>query len=59
MKKIYYAIVGLLEEREYSSREMTEKLSFPEAHIIKVLALLVEKGALTTTSANKYKLKHL
>ncbi|MHA6280898.1 RecQ family ATP-dependent DNA helicase [Salinimicrobium sp. CAU 1759] len=59
MKKIYYAIVGLLEEREFSSREMTEKLPFPEAHIIKVLALLVEKGALATTPANKYKLKHL
>ena len=59
MKKIYFAIVGLLEEREHSSREMTEKLPFPEAHIIKVLQLLVEKGALATTAANKYKLKHL
>lgn len=59
MKKIYYAIVGLLEEREFSSREMTEKLPFPEAHIIKVLELLVEKGALAITPANKYKLKHL
>ncbi|NJW55657.1 RecQ family zinc-binding domain-containing protein, partial [Salinimicrobium oceani] len=45
MKKIYFAIVGLLEEREHSSREMTEKLSFPEAHIIKVIQILVEKGA--------------
>ena len=59
MKKIYFAIIGLLEEREFSSREMTEKLPFPEAHIIKVLELLVEKGALATTPANKYKLKHL
>ena len=59
MKKIYFAIVGLLEEGEYSSREMTQKLPFPEAHIIKVLQLLVEKGALATTAANKYKLKHL
>ena len=59
MKKIYFAIVGLLEEGEFSSREMTEKLPFPEGHIIKVLELLVEKGALATTTANKYKLKHL
>lgn len=59
MKKIYFAIVGLLEEREHSSREMTEKLSFPEAHIIKVIQILVEKGALATTPANKYKLSHL
>lgn len=59
MKKIYFAIVGLLEEREHSSREMTEKLPFPEAHIIKVIQILVEKGALATTPANKYKLSHL
>lgn len=59
MKKIYFAIIGLLEEREHTSREMCEKLPFPEAHIIKVLQLLVEKEALATTPANKYKLKHL
>ncbi|MDX1753535.1 MAG: ATP-dependent DNA helicase RecQ [Salinimicrobium sediminis] len=59
MKKIYFGIVGLLEEREHSSREMTEKLPFPEAHIIKVIQILVEKGALATTPANKYKLSHL
>lgn len=59
MKKIYFAIVGLLEEREHSSREMTQKLAFPEEHIIKVLQVLVEKGALATTAGNKYKLKHL
>lgn len=59
MKKIYFAIVSLLEEKEYSSREMTEKLAFPEAHIIKVLELLVEKGALARTPANKFKLGHL
>lgn len=59
MKKIYFAIVGLLEEKEHSSREMTEKLNFPEAHVLKVLQLLVEKGALAKASTNKYKLKHL
>ncbi len=59
MKKIYFAIIGLLEEREHSSREMTQKLPFPEDHIIKVLEILVEKGALATTTTNKYKLKHL
>ena len=59
MKKIYYSIIGLLEEKEHSSREMTKKLPFPETHIIKVLRLLVEKGALAITADNKYKLKHL
>ncbi|MGB7842511.1 MAG: ATP-dependent DNA helicase RecQ [Salinimicrobium sp.] len=59
MKKIYYSIIGLLEEKENSSREMIEKLPFPETHILKVLRLLVEKGALAITADNKYKLKHL
>ena len=59
MKKIYFAIIGLLEEREHSSREMTQQLPFPEDHVIKVLRILVEKGALATTVTNKYKLKHL
>jgi ATP-dependent DNA helicase RecQ len=38
---------------------MVERLDFPEDHIIKVLQLLVEKGALAITASNKYKLKHL
>lgn len=59
MKKIYFAIIELLQEGEYSSREMTENLPFPEPHIIKVLQVLVEKGALATTPNQKYKLKHL
>jgi ATP-dependent DNA helicase RecQ len=59
MKRIYFQIVGLLEEKEHSSREMTARLDFPEAHILQVLKLLVEKGALTTTASNKYKLSHL
>ncbi|MGB7785678.1 MAG: ATP-dependent DNA helicase RecQ [Salinimicrobium sp.] len=59
MKKIYFKIVGLLEEKEHSSREMTQKLPFSEAHILQVLRLLVEKGALAVTADNKYKLKHL
>lgn len=58
MKKIYYAIVGLLEEKERTSREMTESLNFPEEHILHVLQLLVEKGAVAR-AGNKYKLKHL
>jgi ATP-dependent DNA helicase RecQ len=59
IKKIYYAIVGLLEEKPYSSREIAEKLPFDEQHIVSVLQLLVEKDALTTTPSNTYKLKHL
>ncbi|WP_037373443.1 RecQ family ATP-dependent DNA helicase [Salinimicrobium xinjiangense] len=59
MKKIYFAIIELLQEGEFTSREMTETLPFPEPHIIKVLRVLVEKDALTTTPTKKYKLKHL
>lgn len=59
MKRIYFAIIELLQEGEHSSREMTEKLPFPEPHIIKVLQVLVEKNALVTTPNKKYKLKHL
>ena len=59
MKKIYFEIVGLLEEKELTSREMTERLAFPEDHILKVLQLLVEKGAVARAAGNKYKLKHL
>lgn len=59
MKKIYFKIIGLLEEKEHSSREFTEKLEFSEKHVLKVLQVLVEKGALEITAGNKYKLKHL
>ena len=59
MKKIYFGIIALLEEREHSSREMTEKLDFPENHILQVLRLLIEKEALVFTATKKYKLKHL
>ncbi|GAB2772497.1 RecQ family ATP-dependent DNA helicase [Salinimicrobium soli] len=59
MRKIYFEIIGLLEQDEHSSREMTEKLSFPEDHVLQVLRVLVEKGALTVTGGNKYKLSHL
>jgi ATP-dependent DNA helicase RecQ len=59
MKKIYFAIIELLQEGDFTSREMTEKLPFPEPHILKVLQVLVEKDALTITPTKKYKLKHL
>ncbi|MCX2838312.1 RecQ family ATP-dependent DNA helicase [Salinimicrobium sp. MT39] len=59
MKRIYFAIIGLLEAQQYTSREMVERLDFQEDQIIKVLQLLVEKGALAITASNKYKLKHL
>ena len=59
IKKIYLEIVGLLEERQRTSREMTELLNFPEQQVLNVLQLLVEKGAVATAVGNKYKLKHL
>ena len=59
MKEIYYAIIGLLEESSCTSREMAERLPFPEEHIVSVLRMLVERGALTKNTSNHYKLKHL
>lgn len=56
---IYHAVIDLLEQQQFSSREITEKLPFEEQHIIQVLQLLVEKGTLATTTSNTYKLKHL
>ena len=58
-RKIYLAIVGVLETGPVSSRSLTEQLPFEEEHIIKVLQLLVEKGALASPTPNTYKLKHL
>ena len=59
IKRIYYAIVGLLEERAFSSREISEKLPFKEQHILTVLQMLLERDALAMTPSNCYKLKHL
>ena len=59
MKKIYFKIIALLEIKEQSSRELTGQLEFPEAHVLQVLRILVEKEALAVSATNKYKLKHL
>lgn len=59
MKVIYFKIVGLLEEQERSSREITQSLNFPETHILNVLRVLVDREALVLTPNGKYKLKHL
>ena len=58
-RKIYLAIVGILETGPVNSRDLTEQLPYEEEHIIKVLQLLVEKGALASPTPNMYKLKHL
>lgn len=59
IKQIYYAIIGLLEQKAYSSREIAEKLPFEEEHIVTVLQMLVERGALDNSVSNTFKLKHL
>ena len=58
-RNIYQAIVAMLESGPVNSRELTEQLPFEEEHILKVLQLLVEKGALASPAPNQYKLKHL
>lgn len=59
MKIIYFKIIGLLEDKEHTSREITQNLDFPENHILYVLRVLVDREALTITPTGKYKLKHL
>lgn len=58
-KEIYKAIVGLLEEKDYPSREICELLSFEEKHVLEVLQILVEKGSIASTKKNTLKLSHL
>ena len=58
-KKIYLRIVEILESGPVTSRQLTEQLPFEEEHILQVLRLLVEKGALGMSPPNTYKLKHL
>lgn len=58
-KKIYLRIVEFLESGPVTSRELTEQLPYEEEHILQVLRLLVEKGALEMSPPNTYKLKHL
>ncbi len=59
IKEIYYAIIELLEEGSFSSREIAAKLPFEEQHIVSVLQMLLERDALALTPAKCYKLKHL
>ncbi|MDT0646436.1 RecQ family ATP-dependent DNA helicase [Zunongwangia sp. F260] len=56
MNSIYKELAFHLKEKDFSSRELTEKISFPEKHILKVLQLLIEKGIITRTSSNQYKI---
>lgn len=57
--EIYHAIIGILEAKPCTSRELTQQLPFAEDQVIKVLQMLVEREALSTTPAKQYKLKHL
>lgn len=57
MKEIYNNVMPLLRSREYSSREITSKINFPEENILEVLRLLVEKNIIYRTKTNEYKLR--
>lgn len=59
IKRIYEAIIQQLEGEEKSSRELVAAISYPEAGILKVLQLLLEKDIIVLTRTNNYKLKHL
>ncbi|UJH91843.1 RecQ family ATP-dependent DNA helicase [Antarcticibacterium sp. 1MA-6-2] len=59
VKQIYKEIIEQLEEKEKNSRELVAAIPYPEAGILKVLQLLLEKEIIVLTSNNNYKLKHL
>ena len=59
IKRIYLEIMGLLKTGAKSSREIVAALPYPEAGILKVLQLLMEKEIILLTPTNTYKLKQL
>lgn len=59
IKRIYLEIIKELETGEKSSRELVASIPFPEAGVIKVLQLLLEKDIIALTPGNNYKLKHI
>lgn len=58
-KTIQNQIIGLLENGDQSSRDISTALSTSEDNIKKVLKLLLEHQIITTTGKNTYKLSHL
>jgi len=57
IKRIYLEIMDLLKTGDKSSRELVAALPYPEAGILKVLQLLMEKEIIDLTPTNTYKLK--
>ena len=59
IKHIYIEIIKELETGEKSSRDLVAIIPYPEAEIIKVLQLLLEKDIIALSRTNLYKLKHI
>lgn len=59
IRRIYVEIVEQLQEGEKDSRELAALLPYPEAGVLKVLQLMLEKEIIVLTGTNHYKLKHL
>lgn len=59
IKRIYLEIIKELETGEKSSRDLVARIPFPEAGVIKVLQLLLEKDIIALTRNNFYKLRHI
>jgi len=57
IKRIYLEIMDFLKTGDRSSRELVAALPYPEAGILKVLQLLMEKEIIGLTPTNTYKLK--
>lgn len=59
IKQMYLGIIELLESGAKNSRELVTALPYPEAGILKVLQLMMEKDIINLNESNQYKLKHL
>lgn len=58
IKNIYHKIIQQLEDGPKSSRDLVSRVSFPEAAVLNVLRLLLEKEIIETTPTQLYKIKH-
>ncbi|MGY5849530.1 RecQ family ATP-dependent DNA helicase [Salegentibacter sp. F14] len=56
MNEIYRDLMPVLKDKESTINDISHALNYPQAHILKVLGLLVEKGRIYRTKTNAYKI---
>ena len=58
IRRIYEELIEILRKEEQNSRQLVAALPFPENGILKVLQLMLERGVVSLTATNTYKLKN-